>query len=149
VANELVERDRDVELLRVRRVARILDDGFIDPLLGFFLPAAGDLIGSLLGLYVVGLALRRKVAPIIIARMFLNLAIDAGIGSIPILGDAFDIVFKANKKNVDLLESRSANEGKASAADWLAVVGAFAVFVGVLAAAIWSITALIHWILKW
>ncbi|CAN5751358.1 hypothetical protein BH11MYX2_BH11MYX2_16690 [soil metagenome] len=147
MANELVERD--VELQRVRRVARILDDGFVDPILGFFLPACGDLIGSLLGLYVVGLALRRKVAPIIIARMFLNLAIDAGIGAIPVLGDVFDIVWRANNKNVDLLESRSATQGKASFADWLAVVGSAAVFVGVLAAAIWAIAALIHWILRW
>ncbi|HEY4179647.1 MAG TPA: DUF4112 domain-containing protein [Kofleriaceae bacterium] len=146
--NELVERERDVELMRVRRVARILDDGFIDPLLGFFLPGVGDLIGSLLGLYVVGLALRRKVAPIIIARMFLNLAIDAGVGSIPVLGDVFDIVYRANNKNVDLLEKRSANEGKASFADWLAVLGAAAAFVGVLAAAIWAIAALIHWIFQ-
>lgn len=142
MANELVERD--VELQRVRRVARILDDGFIDPILGLVLPGAGDLIGSLLGLYVVGLALRRKVAPIIIARMFLNLAIDAGIGAVPILGDVFDIVYRANNKNVDLLEKRSANEGKASFADWLAVIGAFAAFVGVLAAAIWAIAWLIH-----
>jgi hypothetical protein len=148
VPNELVERERDVELMRVRRVARILDDGFIDPLLGFFLPGVGDLIGSLLGLYVVGLALRRKVAPIIIARMFLNLAIDAGVGSIPVLGDVFDIVYRANNKNVDLLEKRSANEGKASFADWLAVLGAAAAFVGVLAAAIWAIAALIHWIFQ-
>jgi hypothetical protein len=147
VANEPVVRD--VELQRVRTVARILDDGMVDPILGFFLPGAGDLIGSLIGLYVVGLALRRKVAPIIIARMFLNLAIDAGIGAIPVLGDVFDIVYKANKKNVELLEKRSAKEGKASIADWLAVLGAAALFVGVLAAAIWSIAALLHWILKW
>jgi len=133
----------DVELARVTRIARILDDGFVDPLIGLVLPGAGDMVGSLLGLYVVGLALRRKVAPIIIARMFLNLAVDAGIGAVPFLGDIFDLVWKANDKNVKLLSDRSAHGGKASAKDWLAVVGAAAVFIGVIVLAIWAIGAVL------
>ena len=132
----------DVELARVTRIARILDDGFVDPLLGL-IPGVGDTIGSLLGLYVVGLALRRKVAPIIIARMFLNLAIDAAVGAVPFLGDIFDLVWKANDKNVKLLTDRSAHGGKASAKDWLAVVGAAAVFIGVVVLVIWAIGAIL------
>ncbi len=134
----------DRELVRVKRIARLMDDAFIDPLLGLFIPGAGDLIGSGIGLYVVGLALRRKVAPIIIARMVLNLAIDAGIGAIPLLGDVFDLAWKANDKNVALLESRSAHEGKAKWTDWLAVVGAFAVLFAVLGLAIWAVVSLLR-----
>lgn len=134
----------DRELVRVKRIARLMDDAFIDPLLGLFLPGAGDLIGSAIGLYVVGLALRRKVAPIIIARMILNLAIDAGIGAIPALGDVFDLAWKANDKNVALLESRSAHEGKARWTDWLAVVGAFFALFAVLGLAIWAVVSLLR-----
>lgn len=139
----------DVELARVTRIARILDDGFVDPILGLVLPGIGDMVGSLVGLYVVGLALRRKVAPIIIARMFLNLAIDAGIGAVPLLGDMFDLVWKANNKNVKLLSDRSARGGKASVKDWFAVVGAAAVFIGVIVLAIWAIGALLGAIFRW
>lgn len=134
----------DRELVRVKRIARLMDDAFIDPLLGLFLPGAGDLIGSAIGLYVVGLALRRKVAPIIIARMILNLAIDAGIGAIPALGDVFDLAWKANDKNVALLESRSAHEGKGRWTDWLAVVGAFFALFAVLGLAIWAVVSLLR-----
>jgi len=137
------DEPRDVELARVTRIARILDDGFVDPLLGL-LPIGGDAIGSLLGLYVVGLALRRKVAPVIIARMLLNLTLDAAVGSVPILGDFFDLVWKANDKNVKLLTDRSAHGGKASAKDWLAVVGAAALFIGVIVLVIFAIGAMLH-----
>lgn len=134
----------DRELVRVKRIARLMDDRFVDPILGFFAPGVGDLVGSAIGLYVVGLALRRKVAPIIIARMVLNLAIDAGLGAIPLVGDVFDLAWKANDKNVALLESRSATEGKARWTDWLAVVGAFVALFAVLGLAIWAVVSLLR-----
>ena len=135
------DEPHDAELASVKRIARVLDNGFVDPLLGL-LPGAGDVIGSVLGLYVVGLAVRRKVAPVIIARMFMNLAVDAGLGSVPIVGDLFDVAWKANNKNVALLTESSAHGGKARARDWLAVVGAAAAFIGVFVLAIWGIIAL-------
>ncbi len=134
----------DRELVRVKRIARLMDDAFIDPLLGLLLPGAGDLVGSAIGLYVVGLALRRKVAPIIVARMLLNLAIDAGIGAIPLVGDMFDLAWKANDKNVVLLEQRTVGDGKAKWTDWLAVIGAFFALFAVLGLAIWGVVSLLR-----
>jgi hypothetical protein len=139
----VTEARGDRELERVKRIARVMDGGFIDPLLGLFLPGAGDLIGSGIGLYVVGLALRRKVAPIIIARMVLNLAIDAGIGAIPLLGDVFDLAWRANDKNVALLESRTV-QGRARWTDWLAVIGAFAALFAILGLAIWAVATVLR-----
>lgn len=134
--------DRDLE--RVKTIARVMDRGFVDPLLGLFLPGAGDLVGSAIGLYVVSLAVRRRVAPIIIARMLLNLAVDAGIGAIPLLGDVFDLAWRANDKNVALLESRSAHQGRAAWTDWLAVAGAFAALLAVVGLAIWAVVAVLR-----
>lgn len=134
--------DRDLE--RVKTIARVMDRGFVDPLLGLVLPGAGDLVGSAIGLYVVSLAFRRRVAPIIIARMLLNLAIDAGIGAIPLVGDVFDLAWRANDKNIALLESRSAHDGKAAWTDWLAVAGAFAALVAVVGLAIWAVVAVLR-----
>ena len=76
-----VEAPRDTELERVKTLARMLDGYFIDPLIGLFLPGAGDVIGSMLGIYIVSIAARRKVSPVIIARMLMNLAADASIGA--------------------------------------------------------------------
>src|SRR5690349_12111539 len=91
-----LEAPRDTELERVKTLARILDGYFVDPLIGLFLPGLGDVIGSMLGIYIVSIAARRKVSPVIIARMLMNLAADASIGFIPLLGDIFDFKFKAH-----------------------------------------------------
>ena len=130
---------RDTELERVRTFARVLDSYFIDPLIGLVFPGVGDLLGSLLGMYIVVVALRRRVSPVLIARMLMNLAGDAIVGAIPLLGDVFDLAFKANERNVKLLEERSASRAKAS--DWLVVVGAALAFAGVIALVIWGLVA--------
>ncbi|MEO7733662.1 MAG: DUF4112 domain-containing protein [Kofleriaceae bacterium] len=131
------------ELEGVRTLTRVLDHYLVDPVLGLLLPGVGDLVGSLIGLYVVVIAVRRKVSPVVIARMLLNLAIDAGIGVVPIVGDLADLAFKANAKNFELLVARH-ETGKASAKDWLAVGGALLVFVAVLGLASYAIVAIVR-----
>lgn len=136
---------RDAELERVKTFARVLDSYFIDPILGLVLPGAGDLIGSLLGFYVVVIAMRRKVSPIIIARMIMNLGLDAAIGFIPLVGDLGDFAFKANNKNVALLSERlEQGDGKASAKDWMVVVGALVAYAAIMAFVVWGITRILH-----
>ena len=131
------------ELERVRTLTRVLDHYMVDPVLGLVLPGVGDLIGSLIGLYVVAVAVRRKVSPVVIARMVLNLAIDAGIGIVPIVGDLADLAFKANEKNFALLVDRHATR-KATASDWLAVGGAVLAFVAVIGLIGYAIVALVR-----
>lgn len=131
---------KDVELERVRVVARVLDSYFVDPLIGLVLPGGGDVIGSLLGVYTVMIAVRRKVSPVVIARMIMNLGLDAAIGFVPFVGDLADFAFKANKKNLELLErSIETRGGKASAKDWLVVVGAALLYIGIMAFVVWGI----------
>ncbi|MDB4961798.1 MAG: uncharacterized protein JWP01_1797 [Myxococcales bacterium] len=134
--------DPDVE--RVKRLAKILDGYFVDPIIGFFVPGAGDLIGSMLGMYTVMLAVRRRMSPVIIARMLTNLALDAALGIVPFAGDLFDVAHKANTKNVALLAERAEHGGKATTRDWLAVVGAALAFVAVIAVSIYAIVAVIR-----
>jgi hypothetical protein len=131
---------KDVELERVRMVARVLDNYFLDPLIGLVVPGGGDVIGSLLGVYTVMIAVRRGVSPVVIARMIMNLGLDAVVGFIPLVGDLGDFAFKANKKNVDLLEkSLETRGGKASAKDWLVVVGAALAYIAIMAFVVWGI----------
>lgn len=121
-------------------MARVLDNYFVDPLIGLVLPGGGDVIGSLLGAYTVMIAVRRKVSPVIIARMIMNLGLDAVMGFIPFVGDIVDFGFKANKKNVELLaQSVETRGGKASAKDWLIVVGAALAYIAVMAFVVWGI----------
>ena len=137
-----VRTHRDTELERVRTLSRVLDRYFVDPILGLVIPGGGDVIGSVLGMYTVMIAVRRKVSPVIIARMLMNLAADAVIGFIPFIGDLFDIGFKANQRNVALLSERVEHGGRATAKDWLVVIGAALAYVAVLALIIWGIVRL-------
>lgn len=130
-------------LERVRTLTRVLDHYLVDPLLGLVLPGAGDLIGSMLGLYLVGLAVQRRMAPVTIARMLLNLALDAGLGLVPIVGDLADFAFKANEKNLALLSERPVAT-RATLRDWLVVAGAALAFAAVIALVIYALVALVR-----
>lgn len=134
----------DRELQQVQRFAKILDRYMVDPVVGLVLPGAGDVVGSLLGLYIVGMAVRRGVSGVVILRMLLNLVIDAGIGVIPVLGDIADALFKANEMNLRLLTERGAAGGKATARDWLIVGGLAVAAVASVGFAIWVVAAVIH-----
>jgi hypothetical protein len=133
---------RTPEVAQIRKLTRVLDHYLVDPLLGLVLPGAGDLIGSLLGLYVVAIAVRRRMSPMIVARMLLNLALDVALGLVPIVGDIADFVFKAHDKNLALLER--GEHRKATAGDWLVVGGAALVFVAVIGLVIYGIVALVR-----
>src|SRR5215467_4531717 len=134
----------DAELARVQKFANLLDRGMLDPLIGFVLPGAGDLLGSLLGLYVVAIALRRRVSLVVVLRMLLNLAIDAGIGVVPVVGDVADIFFRANQMNVRLLIERGRTGGNATARDWV-ILGALVVAAAaVIGFSIYVVVVLVH-----
>ena len=136
--------DPDVE--RVKKLARVLDHFLVDPVIGFVVPGGGDVIGALLGLYIVAVAIQKRTSPVIIARMLMNLAIDAALGIIPLAGDAADLVFKANTRNVALLGEASVTGGKARIRDWLAIGGAVLAFCVAIGLSIYAIIALVRWL---
>lgn len=114
-----------------RRVARFLDSAVtvpgtsyrvgLDPVLGL-VPGLGDLISPLFGLGILWQAYDLGVPKIIQVRMLFNIAIDAIVGAVPLFGDLFDFVWKANLKNLALLERHAEQGYRASAGDWLFVM---------------------------
>jgi uncharacterized protein DUF4112 len=103
--------ERRVE--RLRRVGWILDSTFkvpgtgirfgLDSLIGL-VPGLGDLIGGALSLYIIAESARLGVPRGLLLRMGWNVAIDTFVGEVPILGDMFDVAWKANMRNLALLE---------------------------------------------
>ena len=97
---------------RARELARVLDSAItipgtgirlgLDSIIGL-LPAGGDAIGAALSSIIVMTALKQGVPRPVIWRMVGNVVIDTLIGSIPLLGDLFDVAWKANSKNAELL----------------------------------------------
>jgi hypothetical protein len=111
-------------------LVRFLDDGirvpFTDFRFGFdailgLLPIAGDAATGLTSAAILGLALKQGVPTIILLRMVGNIAADVLLGMIPLVGDAFDLVFKSNRRNLDLIERFRDEDAEAGAADYLVV----------------------------
>lgn len=96
---------------RMDSVVRLLDDGYelpvvgirvgLDPLLGL-LPVVGDAVPAVAGLYIVLEAARLGVSKFVLARMCMNIAVDWAAGSVPVVGDLFDVVFRSHRRNLDL-----------------------------------------------
>lgn len=98
----------------IRALVRLMDDAIAipgtnirigwDAILGLVLPAAGDAVTAVSQVALLITAVRARAPWIVIARMVLNVAIDSLFGSVPLIGDLFDFGFKANRKNLQLLE---------------------------------------------
>lgn len=138
---------------RLKAIATILDDAVrvpgtnirfgLDALLGL-LPGAGDAVTGGVAAYAIVLAARLGAPPVVIARMTMNVLIDVATGTIPLLGDIFDVAWKSNRKNVQLLERYQAQPQKVNSASWAMVV----VMLLVLVAAIVGVFVLAAWILR-
>jgi len=130
------------ELESARLLARLLDDAIpipgtpwrigIDPLLGL-LPALGDFVGAVLSSWLIVVAARMGAPKAIVARMGLNVAVETIVGIVPGLGDLFDAAWKANRRNLALLEAWQARPVATERASLARVAG---IVLGVLALAI-------------
>lgn len=96
----------------IRSLARLMDSsirlpgGFkigLDAIIGL-VPIVGDLAGTAISMYILAHGVKAGAKPLVIAKMIFNMILEATLGAIPILGDIFDMFFKANQRNVRLLE---------------------------------------------
>ncbi|MEX1201346.1 MAG: DUF4112 domain-containing protein [Methylophaga sp.] len=95
----------------VERLSWLLDESIplpggyrigLDGFLGL-IPGVGDFIGGLLSSVLIYKANQIGVPRMVLMRMIINMLIDSTVGAIPLLGDIFDFVWKANKRNANLL----------------------------------------------
>ena len=80
----------------------------LDPLVGL-VPGAGDVLTMVATGSTLIDGLRFRVPLLVVLRMIVNMVLDSFVGAIPVVGDAFDFVFKANRRNVALLENAIAD----------------------------------------
>jgi hypothetical protein len=117
----------------------------LDAVVGFFAPVLGDWVGAFASLVLLREAFRRRVPPVIVLRMLLNVLIDALFGMIPVAGDLFDVAFQANKKNLDLLE-RHNHEGQPRKGDYLVVGLAMLVVLVAAVMPVVVVALVVHWV---
>ena len=118
---------------RVQLLARALDSAIripgtritfgLDSIVGL-IPGAGDLASALMSGYIVLASARMGVPASVVARMILNLGVDTLVGSVTLLGDLFDVGFRANLRNAALLDRHLAEPKAVRRSSRLAVAAA-------------------------
>lgn len=136
--------DNDTDLQRLRRLARLLDEAFPLPggyRIGFdgfmgLLPGVGDGLGAALSTYIVALGARLGVPTTHLLRMIGNIGLDLAVGLVPVLGDIFDFTWKANSRNLALIEQGLGRASRGKAGERRLIIMIVVLVVVLLAAAI-------------
>jgi hypothetical protein len=114
-------RSRAERIARLDALATLLDTAFIlpginvrfglDALIGL-VPGIGDAITTAMSLYIVHEARQLGAPRHVLLRMLANVALDGFVGAVPLVGDAFDVMWRANRRNMRLLQQWLAREDR-------------------------------------
>ena len=154
--DEILQR-REIEIEEsLDNLSRYLDGLFripgtgwrfgLDALIGL-IPNIGDTLTFLPSMYILFSGVRYGVPKITLLRMALNIAIYYLVGMIPFLGDAFDFVWKSNKKNMELIRTRATGRGKGTRSDYLFIFGLIGTLLLLLVASIVASGLILFWVL--
>lgn len=141
------------ELRWLDSVTKLLDNRFripgteirfgLDFLIGL-IPGIGDILTlSISGLLVTVMA-RKGASGIVMVKMIGNIVLDALVGAIPILGDLFDLQYRANRRNLDLLQEHY-QEGEHQGSAWPVVI----IMLLLILAIVIGTAYLVWWVLAW
>jgi hypothetical protein len=146
---------RNKELKSVELIAWLMDSRFkipgtrfrfgLDPLIGL-IPGLGDFTGFLISGYMMLICARNGASGFVLARMTFNIFTDALIGAIPLIGDLFDFAYKANDRNLKLMQQHYI-EGRHKGGAWKVVVPILIVLFIVIAVLAWCGYKVFTWLI--
>jgi Domain of unknown function (DUF4112) len=145
-----------LKLSQLRTISDLWDRAFgipgtkwrvgLESLMGL-LPVGGDVVGLGISIYILWHVVQFDLPKSMLLRMVFNIAIDALVGSVPLFGDLFDITWKANTKNVNLLESHLQQPHQSRKADrrflWLLFGGLLTVLIALMVVAVVVLTLVV------
>ena len=112
--------ERESSLTRLEALATLMDATFtvpgtsfrfgLDALMGL-IPVGGDVLAGIVSTYLIWEARRLGAPRRVLARMAANTLLDTAVGSIPVLGDAFDVLYRGNVRNLRILRRWLEREG--------------------------------------
>jgi hypothetical protein len=114
------QRSRRERVKRLESIAAVMDTAFVVPGTGIrfgfdglvgLVPGIGDVVTTALSLYLVHEAWQLGAPKHLIGRMLANVALDGAIGAVPVAGDVFDVLWRANKRNMRMLREWMDREG--------------------------------------
>jgi hypothetical protein len=118
----------------------------LDGLIGL-VPNVGDTLTTVASFYILFAGVRYGVPKITLLRMAMNIGVDYLFGSIPVIGDAFDFVWKSNQMNMNLIRERATGRGQGKTGDYVFVFGLFAALIVLLLGSIFVSVFIIWWVL--
>ena len=137
---EIIELNEE-KLLRLKLLSKRLDDSIkipgtnqkigIDAIVGI-IPILGDFIGVIFSTYIMYSGIKMGVSSKIVKKMAANIAIEFVIGSIPIIGDIFDALWKANKRNVELIEETTIENQENHRLNYLIMASLISLILGLI-----------------
>ncbi len=141
-------------LAHIDRLAKLMDNQFtipgtsirfgLDSLLGI-IPGAGDISTFAVSGYMLWIMAQNGASGFLLARMILNVLIDAIVGVVPIIGDIFDIAFKANIRNMKLMKEHY-KEGRHNGSAWKVIIPILLMLFLFIAGLIYLTYKIIAWI---
>jgi len=154
--SSLRRRPSEVEIEKgLDMLAFYLDDLVRIPVIGWrfgldaiigLIPNVGDTITSFASFYILLAGVRYGVPKITLLRMALNIAIDYLLGSVPIIGDAFDFFWKANDMNINLIRTRATGKTKGTTGDYVFIFVLIGLLVLLLIGSIIASGLILYWI---
>lgn len=138
-------------------LASLLDDVFrvpgtnirfgLDPIVGL-IPGLGDFITGAMSFIIVYGAWQRGLPKVTMVRMFTNIAIDTLVGIVPVAGDTFDVFWKSNRMNYNLLmRAKGGIKTSHSVRDWLFLITLALGMVALIVVPCVAFFYLLHWML--
>ena len=141
----------NAQLRHLETLAKLMDNQFripgtnfrfgLDAIIGL-IPGAGDLTTFGISGFMVFIMAQNGASGAVLAKMILNVLIDTLVGSIPILGDAFDFGFKSNTKNIKLMKEHYL-EGRHKGGAWKVVLPVMLIFMVLFAGVMWLVYKLV------
>jgi len=140
---------------RIGRMTHLLDELIevpgtsikvgLDPVIGL-IPVAGDALSALAGEWVILEASRFGLPRVVLARMVVNLALDLGIGAIPLLGDAYDLLFRSNSRNLALFRKHALDPAASTRGEQALFIGLGLLIVGIVWLVVMAMSTLVGWL---
>ncbi|MEG4533534.1 DUF4112 domain-containing protein [Microcoleus sp. D2_18a_D3] len=144
-------------LRRLRRISHLLDNAIpipgtkyrigLDPILGL-IPGGGDLISSIFAGYVVFKSAQMGVPQETLVKMATNIVFDTVAGTVPVAGDLLDVAWKANVKNIELLDAHLGSPEQGKKADWLFVAALLLGLMLIVGGVIFLSVMLFSWVFR-
>lgn len=136
---------QNATMKQVARLTKLMDKQFVIPGTNFrfgldgilgLIPGVGDVSTFAVSCYLITLMAKNGASGYVMARMVLNVLIDAIIGSIPFIGDLFDFAFKANSKNLRLMQEHFV-EGRHRGGAWKVILPIVIILILIMIGGIW------------